>query len=483
MGKKPNVLFILTDDQGAWALHCAGNRDIRTPNLDALAAQGMRFENFFCASPVCSPARATLLTGRMPSAHGVLDWLRGGNLDRDQLGELGELPQFASEHKAISYLEGQTAYTDVLAANGYSCALAGKWHLGDSKTPQHGFSRWFTIGRGGCTYHNGDLVENGRLWIEPRYITDVITDKALDYLDELHREDRPFYLSVHYTAPHSPWDREDHPARFWDQYEDCAFTATPDLPLHPNQIPTAPMGVGEKRALCLRGYYTAISAMDEGVGRLLKRLDELGERENTLVIFTADNGMNMGHHGVWGKGNGTFPFNMYEEAIKVPFIAVQPGQIPAGVVTGAMNSQYDFCHTLLDYLGLPGMDDPALPGHSFAPVLRGQQPPREDSVVVFDEYGFTRMIRDREWKYVHRYPYGPHELYNLVQDPGETVNRAADPACADLLRRMRARLTDWFTRYSDPRVDGSREPVTGFGQLCRPGVYARGEEVFCTEGK
>ena len=150
MKKRPNLLFILTDDQGAWAMHCAGNADIQTPNLDRLAAQGTRFDNFFCASPVCSPARASILTGRIPSQHGVHDWIRSGSLDKKALGEHADHPYFASEDVPIQYLQGLTTYPDLLAQNGYTCALAGKWHLGDSMQPQHGFSHWYTIGRGGC---------------------------------------------------------------------------------------------------------------------------------------------------------------------------------------------------------------------------------------------------------------------------------------------------------------------------------------------
>ena len=339
--KRPNILFILTDDQGAWAMRCAGNTDIYTPNLDRLAKQGTRFDNFFCASPVCSPARASILTGRIPSQHGVHDWIRCGSLDRDALGDLKDHPYFANEDKPVRYLDGMTAYTDLLAQNGYRCALSGKWHLGDSMNPQHGFTDWFTIGRGGCLYMQPDVIEDGKLKIEDRYITDLITEHALEDLEKYAASEEPFYVSVHYTAPHDPWDADQHPKEFTEMYRDCQCTATPDEPLHPNRIPTAPGGTGEERKRLLRGYYAAVSAMDAGVGQLLDRLEELGIAEDTLVIFTADNGMNMGHHGIWGKGNGTFPFNLFDTAVKVPFIARWQGKIPAGRVTESMCSHYD----------------------------------------------------------------------------------------------------------------------------------------------
>ena len=366
MNKRPNLLFLLTDDQGAWAMRCAGNTDIHTPNLDRLASQGMRFDNFFCASPVCSPARASILTGRIPSQHGVHDWIRSGSLDRQALGEQAGDPYFASEDRPVRYLEGLVTYPDLLARQGYTCALAGKWHLGDSLHPQHGFSHWYTIGRGGCLYNRADVVENGTLHFESRYITDLITERALEYLDALSGSENPFYISVHYTAPHDPWDEDQHPKEYIDLYRDCAFTATPDEPLHPDRIPTAPGGTGEERKRLLRGYYAAVTAMDAGVGRLLDRLDALGIADDTVVVFTADNGMNMGHHGIWGKGNGTFPFNLFDTAVKVPFLVRWPGRVRAGRVTPAMCSHYDIIHTFNELFSLGAQLLDSLPGRSFA---------------------------------------------------------------------------------------------------------------------
>ena len=476
--EKPNILFILTDDQGAWAMRCAGNTDIHTPNLDRIASQGYRFENFFCASPVCSPARASLLTGRIPSAHGVQDWIRSGNLDRDGLKkEIREDPYYLCEEKPIQYLEGMLTYTDVLKENGYTCALSGKWHLGDSMTPQHGFDKWFTIGRGGCYYNKADIVENGEISFENRYITNVITDKALSYLEEFRTQDNPFYLSVHYTAPHSPWEEDQHPGEYIEMYRDCGFTATPDLPVHPNQIPSAPSGTGEVRKSLLRGYYAAITAMDADVGRLLDKLEALGIAEDTIVMFMADNGMNMGHHGIWGKGNGTFPFNMYDTAVKVPFLVSWPGHYPSGVVCRRMCSQYDFFQTLLDMVGIRRQLPDGLPGRSFADVFDGNTE-KAGAVVVYDEYGPTRMIRTEEWKYICRSPYGPDELYHLSEDPEENNNLSADPEDATLINRMYIQLTRWFYTYADPAMDASREGVTGYGQLCRPGIYADRRNVF-----
>lgn len=477
MDKKPNLLFILTDDQGAWAMRCAGNTDVYTPNLDRIAKEGMRFENFFCASPVCSPARASILTGAIPSQHGVHDWIRSGSLDKNSLGAYKNHPYFVNEDKEISYLEGRTAYTDLLAENGYRCGLSGKWHLGNSLHPQHGFRDWFTIGRGGCMYMQPDVIEHGELKIENRYLTDLITEHALDMLERYAKEENPFYLSVHYTAPHDPWDEDQHPKEFVDMYKDCACTATPEEELHPNLIPTAPGGTGEERKRLLRGYYAAITAMDAGVGKILDRMEELGLEKDTIVIFTADNGMNMGHHGIWGKGNGTFPFNLYDTAVKVPFLIKWQGKILPQTVSESMCSHYDIIHTLIDLLKLAGKPDRNLPGKSFAPILL--EGAKEDNhVVILDEYASSRMIRNREWKYIHRYPYGPHELYHLASDPEERINLVDKPQYRDIKRKLLDSLQKWYFTYADPAVDGTRESVSGFGQLCRPGIYSQGREVY-----
>lgn len=478
IANKPNIVFVLADDMGAWALGAHGNEEIQTPNLDRLAAEGVRFEQFFCTSPVCSPARASILTGRIPSQHGVHDWIRSGNLDKDKLdASVAADPVFRDEVTVVEYLEGQTCYTELLEQAGFSCALSGKWHLGNSIVPQKGFSRWYSIARGGCSYMRPDIVEDGKVKIEDGYITDFITEHALKFLDDLAHEPNPFYLSIHYTAPHSPWERSEHPEAYVSMYDDCPFESVPELPLHPNQIETCPHGEGEHRKELLRGYYASITAMDHGIGQIIDSLEQKGLRENTLVIFMSDNGMNMGHHGVWGKGNGTFPLNMYDTSVKVPAIFSHPGVIPGGQVRDELLSQYDIFPTLLQYVGLEQpQEEVLLPGSSFAELLAGQEGSDREDVVIFDEYGPVRMIRNREWKYVHHYPYGTHELYDLINDPDENVNRINDPSCEDQLHTLRLNLGKWFGKYVIPDKDGVFSPVCGTGQLkpVSPGVRESG---------
>lgn len=475
-----NIVFILSDDQGFWTLGCAGNREIHTPRLDALAASGVRCDSFFCTSPVCSPARASIMTGLLPSQHGVHDWLSRGNYTIPAGHPLGEGNWFSRiDDSNTDYLQGLRCSTDDLADAGYACGLAGKWHLGNSGVPQHGFSFWNVIPWGGSGYWDAAMLIDGDLRIEPGYLTDVITDRALAFLDAQTGSERPFYLGVHYNAPHTPWDRDNHPAELTGLYADCPFATCPEYPApHPWQITSCSYGTGAARRELLSGYFGAITGIDRNVGRIVDQLAAMGILEETLIVFTSDNGMNTGHHGCWGKGNATFPQNMYEESVRVPFIAACPALIPGGRVEDRLLSQYDILPTLLDFAGIPRPEDRRLPGRSFLPLLTGGSLPGDEQVVVYDEYGPTRMIRTREWKYVHRYPYGPHELYQLSEDPGEERNRIDDPACRRQVQALRAALHDWFTAFADPDRDGRALPVTGAGQTRVVGQRGEGSEAF-----
>lgn len=452
---KPNIIFIISDDQGAWSMGCAGNKEIITPNIDKLAEEGMCFENFFCASPVCSPARASLLTGKIPSQHGIHDWLKDEN----------------EEQGAIEYLKGQKAYTETLGANGYICGLSGKWHMGNSKRPQKGFSHWFAHKSGGGPYYNAPLIKNGELYYEPRYVTDVITDDALEFIEE-YAGKQPFYLNVAYTAPHSPW-LNNHPKEYTDLYQDCPFNSCPKELDHPDSIYLT-QEVSKDIRGNLIGYFASVTAMDYNIGRILKKVTELGIKDNTLIIFTSDNGFSCGQHGFWGKGNGTFPINMYDTSVKVPFIASMKGIIPGNTVCDSLVSAYDFMPTLLDFVGIKDYEDPDLPGKSFAAALKGKKFQQDDAIIVLDEYGPNRMIRNKEYKYVKRYPYGPDEMYDLRNDPEETTNLLKEdwnhPKAAELRRQLEA----WFIKYVNPEIDGAKEAVYGSGQINLAGLWSQG---------
>ncbi len=470
--EKTNIVFILTDDQGIWAAGCYGNPEIRTPNIDRLAATGVRFENFFITIPVCSASRACFLTGRIPSQHGVHDFLTGK-------ADMGP--------DAKSFMDDETCYTDVLAEHGWTCGLSGKWHLGDSILPQSGFSHWFAHPHGAGQYNDQKMIRNGVTEVAPGYVTTAITDDALDFIDTHANDSNPFYLSVNYTAPHSPWTG--HPQEIVDSYDDCAFESCPQEDRHPWAItprngdltkadPTT-LGLSDNlgNRESLKGYFASVTAMDLDVGRVVDKLEALNLRDNTLVIFASDNGYSCGHHGFWGKGNGTNPVNMYENSIKVPFIASHPGVLPQDIVQSAMVASYDFMPTLLEYVNLP-LPDSQLPGESFLTALRDEHAQGRDTVIVYDEYGYCRMIRTREWKYVHRYPDGPNELWDLVNDPNERNNLIEDPAQVPRIKDLREQMEAWFDEYVDPDRDGIGFDV-GAGQHRPVGIkWDDGTDAF-----
>lgn len=437
--------MILTDDQGAWAMGCAGNPDVKTPNLDRLAESGVRFTNFFCTSPVCSPARASLFTGKMPSQHGIHDWLRHEN----------------EQETTTEYLKGQISYTDILSRNNYTCGISGKWHLGHSTKPQKSFSHWYVHASGGSAYHNAPMIRNGKLVQEPGYITDLITDDGIEFIELQSTKSNPFYLSVHYTAPHDPWINQ-HPKKYVALYDDHTFESCPKNPEHP----WSTTNYRDNHEANLTGYFASITAMDYNIGRIIDTIEALNLREDTLIFFLSDNGFNFGHHGIWGKGNGTFPQNMYDTSVKVPAIMSHPGRIPQGKVSDELVSGYDFMPTILDYVGLENPAANELPGSSFLPNIIDctMENNNRNDIVIYDEYGPVRMIRTKEWKYIHRYPDGPHELFHLIEDPEENINLIDAPDKDDVVALMKDKLERWFVKYVDPSIDGTREPVKGAGQ-------------------
>jgi len=469
---KINIVFVLTDDQGIWAAGCYGNPEIRTPNIDRLAATGVRFENFFITIPVCSASRACFMTGRIPSQHGVHDFLTGK-------ADMGP--------DAKSFMDDEVCYTDVLADHGWTCGLSGKWHLGHSVLPQHGFAHWFAHPHGAGQYNDQEMIRNGKTELAKGYVTTAITDDALAFIDDHAFDDNPFYLSVNYTAPHSPW--VGHPQEIVDSYDDCPFETCPQEAPHPwaiiprntdlTKADASTLGLSNNlgNRESLKGYFASITAMDLDVGRILDKLETLGLRERTLVIFASDNGYSCGHHGFWGKGNGTNPVNMYENSIRVPFIASHPGLIPEGMVQSAMVASYDFMPTLLDYVDLP-LPDTQLPGSSFLSALKDEDSPGREIIVVYDEYGYCRMIRTNRWKYVHRYPDGPNELWDLVNDPDERNNLIDDPSHRDLIGDLKEQMESWFEQYVVDDKDGIGFDV-GAGQHRPVGIkWDDGTDAF-----
>ena len=302
---------------------------------------------------------------------------------------------------------------------------------------------------------------------EPGYVTDVITDESLRQLQKYVDRGYPFYLSVHYTAPHAPWINQ-HPQNLLDSYDNCPFESCPQEPRHPWMLehriaPQSYEALGNRKAL--KGYFASVTALDQGVGRILDRIDELGLRQSTLIMFLSDNGFSCGHHGFWGKGNATNPRNMYENSIRMPAIFSHLDRIPQGRVEDVMISAYDFMPTLLEYLDLPVPVDRNLPGRSFLPILEGKPFEDRDNIVIYDEYGPVRMVRTRQWKYIYRHAHGPHELFGLANDPDERQNISQQPDQQDQIDELHRLMDEWFAQYVDPVKDGLRQGVTAYGQM------------------
>lgn len=431
VARPTNLVVIMTDDQGAWSLGCYGNGEARTPAIDKLASEGVRLTQAFVATPVCSPSRATFFTGRIPSQHGIHDWIKHENVGP----------------RARYCLPDEVTLSDMLADHGYTCGIVGKWHLGGNAEPRAGFTYWYVMPTGGSRYQDAEMIWRGERVKTEGYLTDRITDKALEFLDQHH--ERSFYLEVQYNAPHGPWTG--HPDELVRLFDDCPFDSIPKVPTHP--WASVLMNHIGKRA-SLQQYFAACTGIDRSVGRIMERLASFGLDDSTLVVFTSDHGFCCGHHGLWGKGNASNPRNMHEASIRTPMIFRHTGHLPEGGKVDALVSSYDFLPTLLEYLGLPPSPGRNLPGQSFAPMLRGG-PVAGWPEAVYGEYGRTRMIRTRAYKYVHRSDGGPHELYDLASDPDETQNLAADPERKELRTRMRERLFAWFDRY----VEAGADPV------------------------
>lgn len=413
----------MTDDHGAWASSVYGCREIQTPNLQKLADTGAKFTRAYAATPVCSPSRLTYLTGTLPSRHTVQDWLR----PPDSFG-----PQ------SRRWAEGLTSYSSLLAKSGYTCGLTGKWHMGHDDTAQEGFTYWATVPGGGGTFKDAEFVRNGERIRKPGFKEDAIGDFALEFLAQQRGKTDPFFLLVPFYAPHTPYDFT--PESDQAPYEKSEFGCFPRGPSHP--WANRELVNHQNKQKSMAGYASLITGMDRNVGRVLSYLEREGLRDNTTIVFTADQGWNAGHHGFWGKGNGTWPFNMYEESVRVPLIWNHPGRIRPGETLDPMVSSYDFFPTILDWAGVPAPKAaPERVGRSYAGFLRGSRPSRWPDRVFF-EYSMVRGVRTANLKLVVRTDEWPSEFYDLEADPGEKQNLWDDLAHArqrgDLTRQVEA---------------------------------------------
>jgi arylsulfatase A-like enzyme len=432
-----NVVLIMTDNQGAWTLGCYGNPDVRSPNIDRLAAEGARFTRAFSSNAVCSPTRATYLTGLIPSQHGVHCFLSAGE------------PQVGLN--AYCTISEFRTLPRILSESGYACGLSGKWHLGANLTPQEGFREWITMPHGATrTFHNADVIEEGKIRKEPKYLTELWTEHGVRFIEN-HR-DEPFFLFLSYNGPYGlgPSLLEPGEERYTRLYADQPLPSFPRETMHP--------WLHDNKAYlnnpaAIRRYAAEVTAIDDGVGQILQTLQRLKLDEQTLVVLCADQGWLGGQHGIWGMGDHTRPFGAFDGMMQVPLLFRQPGRIPAGKTIDQLVSNYDFMPSLLAYLGLGDKtpQKPRSPGRNYAPLLTGE--PIEWNNEVFYEMENVRAVRTGEWKYVHRHRDGPDELYDLVNDPGELKNLHGEMAQLDQERQLVRRLDEFFNQFADPKYD------------------------------
>jgi arylsulfatase A len=404
----PNVVLIMTDDQGWFDLGVHGNTTIETPILDRLAGEGVRFSRYY-ACPVCTPTRAALMNGRYPQRSGAIDTYQG----RDTMD-------------AAEITLGQ-----VFRRRGYRTGIFGKWHLG-RYMKYHPNSRGFDEFLGFWQYgfinryfDSDELFHNRERIAATGYITDVLTDAAIDFIRA--SRGHPFFLYVPYNAPHSPYLAPDAGV---DRY------LRKGLPLKEAQI------------------YAMITSIDGNVGRLLKALDDLKLRENTVVIFQTDNGGVSAHFKAGLRGNKG---SVYEGGIRVPLFVRWPGRFPAGAVVDAPSHVVDLFPTLCGLIGAPPPDDRVLDGRSLLPLLEkgGGKSPHP---YLFHQWTRVRPKPDENWA-VHEgktLKLANGALYDLEADPGETKDLAAERP--EDVRRLRGEFEKWFADVTAGR-DYGRVPI------------------------
>lgn len=436
--QRPNVLLVLADDLASWMLGCYGNTEIKTPNLDQLAARGMRMINSFCCTPVCSPSRATLLSGRTPMQHGIYDYLNATVQPGppEERAQAGPPPSFANEILA----------PQVFAKAGYRTGYAGKWHLGNDKNPGRDLAWSYTFNTGSSPYQNPTLYRNGQEVRETGYLPEIITRGALEFLDAA-KPTEPFFLTVSHFNPHSPY--EGHPDRYLSMYKDARFES---FGYEPRPAANAFAGKAFYNDFLgnLRKCAASTTALDDQIPPLLKKLDEKGLRDNTVILFVGDNGFLLGQHGLWSKGHASAPINMYEESIGVPCIWNWPGKIPAQATRSELVSFYDVLPTLSEATGVPAPQR-NLCGRSYFKLLRNQPLGKRETwpSYVYGNFRYADYVRDQRYKLVLRHDgQGPNELFDIRADRRERVNQFDNPQFLNTRDRLAAALKDWKSRYS-----------------------------------
>jgi arylsulfatase A-like enzyme len=455
--KRPNILLIMSDNQSADYLGCYGNDEVKTPAIDRLAAKGTIYDNAYCVNAMCSPCRASVLTGMMPSGHGVHTWLDDGLADTwpknwNAIGEFENLPTRFS-------------------AAGYNTALIGKYHLGHTQTPPDGFYHWVTFPHGHTvSFYGNHMIDNDKSYDHAGHSVDYFADKTVEYIAGQADSEDPFFCFVPFNGPYGHWPAIKGRAanKFAADYDDCPLHSVPREGVSKAIVDRYTLRVVEAGAApherfagpillpndtdSLKNYFSQISLIDEAVARILRQLDASGQLDNTIVIYTADHGFSLGHHGVWGHGLAAWPSSMHRPSYNIPLIIAGPGI--AAAHSSQLVSQTDLANSLLVMAGLEPLSNPLADSQ----IIDFTDPANPHRDAVFIEQEESRAIRTATHLYVERFSHSACpdlaiELYDLNADPDERVNIANDPAAGDICSALSARLTAYFAQYANPAHD------------------------------
>jgi N-acetylglucosamine-6-sulfatase len=427
-----NVVFILSDDHryDFMGFHENAPGWLETPSMDRIAREGTHLKNAFVTTSLCSPSRASILTGRYAHNHGVVD-------------NTSPIP------------EGTRFFNEFVQQQGYATGYFGKWHMGErDDSPMPGWDRWVSF-RGQGVYHNPVLNVDGERSQYEGYTTDILTDLALDWLQERRNDAQPFFLYLSHKAVHAEFE----PApRHEGRYASVDIPYPESMANTERNYRTKPHWVRAQRYSWhgvdylyhgdmdfdefYRRYVETLLALDESVGRVLTFLDDSGMMENTLVIYMGDNGFLLGEHGLIDKRHA------YEESIRVPMVAMAPGFIPPGSEVEALVRNIDIAPTILELTGVPAPTP--MDGESFLSLLRGEDASEERAFLyeyyweaAFPHTPTTLALRDDRYKYIFYHGvWDLQELYDLEADPQERYNLIGVPQYRQVANQMRERLFD-----------------------------------------
>lgn len=434
---KYNVVSIVTDDQALWSIGAYGNREAITPNMDRLAREGVKFNNAFVTTPVCSPSRVAFLTGLYGTQVGITDYLTP---DEGTAG-MG-LPKTAM------------TWPQVLQKNGYKTALFGKYHLGtqaEFHPTKRGFDYFMGSQQGSFAPMNPKLEVNGQIVEVKGAGSDIVMNDAVRWIEA--NKDKPFAALIHFREPHTPYGP----------------MPEEDTKLFANLDPTIPQfrGLEANHVKRLhREYYAAVHAIDRNIGKLLALLDRLDLSRQTIVMFQSDHGYNIGHHGIETKGNGYWIAggvngpkrpNMWDTSLRIPLLIRWPEVIKAGTEINETVLNLDMFPSVLGMLKIKAPTGYKHNGKDFTPLLLGQRDAhwREEIFGQYDLHNvglaYMRMFRTNEWKLVRHYHANElDELYNLQNDPGETKNLYKDETLRQVRDRLQQRLEAKMQEIHDP---------------------------------